>query len=186
VFFAFADRRHERRVSAGARHEEDVRIGAAIEEHPGNRDRVLGHARERQPRRAQVHQRLPAFRSEVLQPVVARRLFPLKVGRVAECGGRARTLREHTFNFTTIAAHDFRAEAIVRDIRVTREQAHRRALSARVRCPAADMMIGTRILEKPLHALRLRQVARRLRLNVTFQLRPASILKSFSVLALRA
>ena len=48
-----------------------VRVGAAIEQCAGDRDRVFVHGGERKPGEAEVEERCPAFRTPVLHQKVA-------------------------------------------------------------------------------------------------------------------
>src|SRR5262249_9432131 len=71
VLLAFTNHSYERRVTAVARHEVSIGIRAIIQQLARNGDRVVCGRWRKQPRKAEIQQRLPLLRSVVFENVLA-------------------------------------------------------------------------------------------------------------------
>ena len=86
-----------------------------------------------------------------------------------------RLLREQPFDFCQLAANDSSMDAVVRDFGIALENSHRGVSRHDVRGPATNVMVGTRILEKPVDDLGVTLLDARGRVCVepTFKLAPS-------------
>src|SRR5207248_10593783 len=64
-------------------------------------------------------------------------------------------MAQEAFNVFQLTAHDRGIKAVVRDLRVLREESHRRVSRDPVSWPSTDVMIGTRVLEESGDGLRM-------------------------------
>ena len=95
-------------------------------------------------------------------------------------------LREQALDFRQLAAYDGSMDAVVCDFRIALENSHRGVSRHDVRGPATNVVVGTRILEKPVDDLgaSLLDAGGRVCIEPTFKLAPSgrAVLAGKSVL----
>src|SRR5438105_7957281 len=65
ALFTLSDGADERRIAAVAGHEVRVGVGARVEQRMCDRDGIVVRRRQREPREAEIQERLPSFGAEV-------------------------------------------------------------------------------------------------------------------------